>query len=170
MASRQRIRQDQILRNFISWKNRTFELVRMSWKCYSASTWYCMGENPDLHEEPARIRYSDLDRNFVTVLVFSFRHIECWEDRRGDNENCRIDQMASRADPLANTKCQWECWVVSDAPIFVEKSLRLEFPRVWVYLWVMQDSPKTSQIGIQMDRQQTNHAFAITIDPLRPGY
>jgi hypothetical protein len=30
ITSRQRIRQDQILRNFISWKNRTLKLVRMS--------------------------------------------------------------------------------------------------------------------------------------------
>jgi len=57
ITSRQRIRQDQILRNIISWKNRTLELVRM-------------------YEDPARISYSDLDRDFVTVLIFSFRHIE----------------------------------------------------------------------------------------------
>src|SRR6266849_5550137 len=75
--------------------------------------------------------------------------------------------MASRADPLADAKRQRECWVVSDAPIFVEKSLRLEFLRVWVCLWVMQDRPKTSQMRIQMDRQPMYHAFAITIDPFR---
>jgi hypothetical protein len=35
---------------------------------------HVMGENLDLHVEPAR--YFDLDRDFITVLIFSFRHIE----------------------------------------------------------------------------------------------
>ncbi len=40
----------------------------------SASTLW--GENPDSRDDPAGIRYRDLDRDFVTVLVLCFRHIE----------------------------------------------------------------------------------------------
>jgi hypothetical protein len=63
-----------------------------------------MGDNPDSHEKLAFIRYRALDRNFVSVLVFCFRHIEYGEDRRGNNENRGIDKVTSRTEPLANAK------------------------------------------------------------------
>jgi hypothetical protein len=37
-------------------------------------------ENPDLHDEPVFNSYRGLDRNFVAVLIFCFRHIEYGED------------------------------------------------------------------------------------------
>jgi hypothetical protein len=115
-----------------------------------------MGENPaDLHDESALTRYDDLDRNFVAILVFCFRHIEYGEDRRGKNEDCRIDEVTSRTDPLANPKHQRERRVVSNTPIFVEKTLGLEFFRVWVQFWVVQDRPETSS-GRYTDGWATN--------------
>ena len=38
-------------------------------------------ENLDLHSDPAIRGNRDVDRNFVTVLVFCFRHIEYRENR-----------------------------------------------------------------------------------------
>ena len=62
-------------------------------------------ENPaHLHDESALTGYHGLDRNFVAVLIFCFRHIEYGEDRRGNNEDCSIDEVTSRTDPLANPK------------------------------------------------------------------
>ena len=63
-----------------------------------------MGDNRDLHEELAFISHPALDRNFVAVLVFCFRHIEYGEHRRGNNENRGIDKVTSRTEPLANAK------------------------------------------------------------------
>lgn len=39
-----------------------------------------MGENADSHDEPLFFSYRKLDRDFMTVLVFSFRDIEYRED------------------------------------------------------------------------------------------
>jgi hypothetical protein len=64
-----------------------------------------IGKNPgDLHDEPALTGYHDLDRNFVAILVFCFRHIEYGEDRRGNDEDCSIDEVTSWTDPFANPK------------------------------------------------------------------
>lgn len=96
-----------------------------------------MIENLDLHDWPAAGRHRLLDGNLIAALVFCFRHIEYGQDRRDSGENYSLGKVTSGTDPLANTKRQRESWVVSDAPIFVEKALRFEFLWVWVYLWVM---------------------------------
>ena len=104
-----------------------------------------MGENPaDLHDEPALTGYHNLDRNFVAILIFCFRHIEDGEDRRDNDEDCSIDEVTSWTDPLSNAKHQRECWILADSSVFAEKTLRLEFFRVWVRFWVVQDRPETS--------------------------
>jgi hypothetical protein len=61
--------------------------------------------------------------------------------------------VTSRTDPFANPKHQCECRVVSDGPIFIKKTLGLEFVWLWVCLWVMQNCPETSRSdNNQMDR------------------
>jgi hypothetical protein len=40
-----------------------------------------MGEKMDLHGVAAIRNYRDLDRDFVTILIFCLRHIECRENR-----------------------------------------------------------------------------------------
>ncbi len=95
----------------------------------------------DLHDGSALTGYRDLDRNFAAILVFGFRHIEYGEDRRGDNEDCSIDKVTSRTDPLPNPKHKRERRVVPDAPVVIEKTLGFEFFRVWVQFRVVQDRP-----------------------------
>jgi hypothetical protein len=103
------------------------------------------GENAaDLHDEYALTRYHGLDRDFVAILIFCFRHVEYGDHRRGNDEDCGIDKVTSRTDPLANPKDQRERRVVSDAPVFVEKTFGLEFSRVWVQFWIVQDRPKST--------------------------
>jgi hypothetical protein len=45
-----------------------------------------MGEKIDLHDDPTIRSHRDKDRDFVSVLVFCFRHIGYRENRRGNNE------------------------------------------------------------------------------------
>lgn len=52
-ASGQSIRRNQLLGRFVSWKNRTLELVRMSSKSDSQLQEAVQGDNADLHEKPA---------------------------------------------------------------------------------------------------------------------
>ena len=120
----------------------------------------------DSHDDPPSSSHRSLDRDFIAILVFCFRHIEHGKDGRDDNENRSIDKVTSRTDSLADAKYQCERWIVSDAPVFVEKTLRLEFLWVWVFLGVVKDCP-----GIFSDRhhsdcyETTYHALAIIIDP-----
>ena len=51
--SRQNIRQDQVLRRFISWKNRALKLVRTSSKSDSQLQEAAVGDNSNLHKKPA---------------------------------------------------------------------------------------------------------------------
>jgi hypothetical protein len=80
----------------------------------------------------------------MAILVFRFRHVEDGDHRRGNDEDRGIGKVTSRTDPLASPKSQRERRVVSDAPVFVEKTLGLEFFRVWVQFWVVQDRPETT--------------------------
>ena len=96
----------------------------------------------DSHDDPPSSSHRGLDGNFMAILIFFFRHIEYGEDRRGENENNGINKVTSRTDSLADAKYQRECWIVSDAPVLVEKTLRLKFLWVWVHLWVVKDCPK----------------------------
>ena len=51
--SRQSIRQNQVLRRFISWKNRALKLVRMSSKSGSQLQDAAVGKVSNLHKKPA---------------------------------------------------------------------------------------------------------------------
>lgn len=66
----------------------------------------------------------------MTILIFCFRNIEYGEDRRGKDEQRRIHEVTSRTDPLADSKRQSDCWIVSETPVFVEKSVGFEF--LWI--------------------------------------
>jgi hypothetical protein len=148
--SRQRIRRNQILRNLIPWKNGTFKIlwttVEKSDSQLSKNKRYDFGQ--DSHDDPPSSSHRSLDGDFIPILVFCFRHIEHGKDGRDDNENCSINKVTSRTDSLADAKYQCERWIVSDAPVFVEKTLRLEFLWVWVFLGVVKDCPEISQIDI----------------------
>ena len=61
-----------------------------------------MGNNLALHDEPVVSDHLVLDRDFVAILISCFRHFEYGEDRRGNNENCVIDKVTSRTNPLPN--------------------------------------------------------------------
>ena len=63
-----------------------------------------MGEKMDLHGRPTIRSNRDLDRDFVTILVFCFRHIEYRDNRRGNDEKRSFDKVTSRTDSLANPK------------------------------------------------------------------
>jgi hypothetical protein len=75
--------------------------------------------------------------------------------------------VTSRADPLSNPKCHSDYRVISEVPIFVEKSFRLELLWIRVRLWIMEDGPETSQLNVQsrVNRRSTYHELAIIIDP-----
>jgi hypothetical protein len=76
-------------------------------------------------------------RDFVTVLISRFGNIENREHTGGDDEQCRIYQVTPRTDPLASAKCERDRRVVSECPIFVEESLRLECFWIWIEIWVV---------------------------------
>jgi hypothetical protein len=105
----------------------------------------------DLHDDPGIRSNRNLDRNIVTILVLCIRHIEDRKNGGGNDENCSFDKVTSRADPLANPEHQREYRIVSDSPIFVEKTFRLEFVGLWVCLWVMKNCPETSHSDKQSD-------------------
>ena len=107
----------------------------------------------------------------MIILIFCFRNIEYGEDRGGKDEQRRIHEMTSRTDPLANSKRQSDCWIVSETPVFIEKSVGFEFLWIWVHVWVVQDRPDTSRmdVQIQIEGQSTYHALATTIDPFEPN-
>ncbi len=63
-----------------------------------------MSEDLDLHNDSAMIRNRGPYRDFVIVLIFCLGHVECGEDRRGDNEDYSIGKVTPRTDPLASTK------------------------------------------------------------------
>jgi len=50
------------------------------------------------------MRYRGLDRNFISVLVFCFGHVEYRKGRRGDTEYYSISRVTSRTDSLASVK------------------------------------------------------------------
>lgn len=98
-----------------------------------------------LHNDRISNRCHKPHRNLVTILVFCFPEVECGDDRGGNNKQCRVHKFTSWADPLASTKCQRDPWVVSESPVFVEKSLGFEFFWIRVYLRIVQDRPELSQ-------------------------
>ena len=63
-----------------------------------------MGDNLDLHDHPAVTDRLGFDGDFVAILISCFRHFEYGEDRRGNDENCVIDKVTSRTDPLPHAK------------------------------------------------------------------
>ena len=76
----QSIRRNQILRNFISWNDRTLKIYWTSSKSNFQHKELVVYDNPDLHDDPAINRHRASDRDFVAVLIFRFRHIEYRED------------------------------------------------------------------------------------------
>ena len=114
--------------------------------------------------------HRDLHRDFV-ALISCFRDIEHREYRRGNDEECRVDKVTSGTDPLASPERQSDRWIISEVPIFVEKSLGLEFLWVWIFLCVMQDCPENSQMRIEITskKRPTYHALAATMHPFEPN-
>jgi hypothetical protein len=58
--------------------------------------------------------------------------------------------MTPGTNPLADTKCQGNRRVISEAPVFLKETFRSEFLWIWVYLWIVQDCPATSPINVQI--------------------
>ena len=73
----------------------------------------------------------------MAVLILRFGNIEHGEYRGGDDEECRVYQMAPRTDALAGAKGESDRRVVSEVSIFVEESLGLECIRIRIEIWVM---------------------------------
>jgi hypothetical protein len=65
-----------------------------------------MSENLDLHDDSVSvmIRYRGLDRDFISVLVFGFGHIEYREGRRGETDDDSIGKLTSRTLSPASIK------------------------------------------------------------------
>jgi hypothetical protein len=107
----------------------------------------------------------------VTILIFCFRNIKYGEDRGGKDEERRVHEVTSRADPLTDSKRQIDCWIVPETPVSVEKSFGFEFFRIWVHVWVVQDRPDKSRMNVQtqVEGQSVYHALATTIDPFEPN-
>jgi hypothetical protein len=106
----------------------------------------------------------------VTIIIFGFRNVKYGEDRGSEDEQRRIHEVTSRTDPLANSKRQSDCWVVSETTVFVEKSVGFEFFWIWVHIWIVQDGPDTSRMNVQIQVEgwSTYHALVTTIDPFEP--
>jgi hypothetical protein len=118
------------------------------------------------HKASSLKTHRSLHRNLEAILIFCFRDVEHGEERGGNDEQCCVHKVTSRTDPLANPKCQADHWVISEISIFVEKTLWIEFFRIWVYLWVMQDCPDTSQMSFQIkldsDGQRTRRWLVLS--------
>ena len=82
----------------------------------------------------------------MALVIPCLRDIEHGEYRRGDDEQCRVHEVTSGTDPLANSERQSDRRVVFEVPIFVKKSLWLEFLWVWVFLCIVKDCPRNSQM------------------------
>lgn len=91
----------------------------------------------------------------MTVLVFCFLEVEYGEDRGGNDKECRVHKFMSWTDPLASTKRQRGPWVLSESPVFVEKSLGFEFFWIRVYLRIVQDRPEPFQVCIRIEMDVT---------------
>ena len=78
----------------------------------------------------------------MTILVSRFGNIENREQTGGDDEQCRIYQVTPRTNALSSAKCEGDGWVVSECPIFVKESLRLELFRFWIETGVVENRPR----------------------------
>jgi hypothetical protein len=103
----------------------------------------------------------------VTILIPSFRDIKYRQHGRHNDEESCFHKVTTRTYPLTNAKKQRRRWVISEAPIFVEKTLGVESFWVWVNLWVVKDCP-----DILLDEHQKHdgkmwyHALATIREPL----
>lgn len=77
------------------------------------------------------------DAVVLAVLISRLGYIEQREHRGGDDELCRVYQVMPRTDLLATTKCERDCWVVSECSIFVEELLMVECFRIRIEIWVV---------------------------------
>ena len=103
----------------------------------------------DVHKDPGLRTHCNIYRDLAVVLVLCFHDVENGKDGGGDDEQCRVHEVTSRTDPPADTECEGNRRIVSEASVLVEKTLRFEFFRIWVYLWVVQNCPEASQMNAQ---------------------
>ena len=109
----------------------------------------------DLHNGRISNRRHKLHRNLVTILVLCFLEVEYGEDRRSNDKQCRVHKFTSWTDPLASTKRQRDPRILSESPVFVEKSFGFEFLWIRVYLRIVQDRPELSQIYVRIGMDET---------------
>ena len=112
----------------------------------------------NVHDESISSNHRSLHGNLVTVLIFCFRDVEYGEDGGGKDEQRRIHKVTSRTDPLANSKCQSDCWVISEVSILVKESFGFKFLWFWVSHWVVQDRPEISQMNGQIQVDRNGHS------------
>ena len=105
----------------------------------------------------------------MTILVSCFGYTENREKTGGDDEQCRIYQVTPRTNALSSAKCEGDRRVVSECPIFVEESLRLEFFRFWIETGVVENRPWDFHLENHYARQllRTHHVFMIVIEPIK---
>jgi len=75
--------------------------------------------------------------DFTAVLVSRLGNIEHRKNRHGGDEQCGVYEVTPRTDSLAGTKCERDRWVVSECPVIVEKSLRLECFGIRIEFWIV---------------------------------
>ena len=106
-----------------------------------------------------------LTRIFVSILISCFSNTKTGEQTGGDDEQCLIYQVTHRTDALSSAKCEGDRRVISECPIFVEESLRLEFFR----FCVVENRPWDFHLERYYAGQllTTYHVFMIVIEPIK---
>ena len=106
----------------------------------------------------------------MSILISCFSNTNNREQTGGDNEQCLIYQVTHRTDALSSAKCEGDRRVISECPIFVEESLRLEFfLRFWIEIGVVENCPWDFHLERYYAGQllMTYHVFMIVIEPIK---
>ena len=105
----------------------------------------------------------------MTILISCFGNTDNREQTGGDDEQYLIYQVTPRTDALPSAKCEGDRRVISECPIFVEESLRHEFLRFWIEIWVVENRPWDFHLEKYYARQllTTYHVFMIVIEPIK---
>jgi hypothetical protein len=105
----------------------------------------------------------------VAILISRLGNIERREYGGSNNEQCRVYQVAPRADPFATTKCERDRRIVSECPIFVEESLGVECFWIRIEIWVVKNPPMNVLSEKISDKLAPNtyHELVIIIEPIK---